>query len=401
MVARLTRALGSRHLGLAEDAVQDALMAALQQWPFHGIPAQAEAWLYLVAKNRALDRLRHVKMAAGKEPEIAQDASVVQPPSADALFRDELPPLDDDQLGLLFLTCHPAVTAEARVAMALKLVGGFSVGEIARAFLAQETAIAQRLVRAKRTLREQQVDFGMPAPADLALRLDSVLESLYLMFNEGYAATSGDALVRDEVAGEAIRLTSLVAAHPATGSPKAWALLALMLLQAARFPARVDADGTLFLLRDQDRSAWDRDAIAAGLRALDRAASGDRVSAFHLEAGLAACHAVAPSWNDTDWPQIVEIYDELLALTGSPVVAMNRAIAVSRIEGALAGLAVLDAMPGREALERYPLLPAVEAELWREAGEFERAAACYRKALTLARSSPEQRWLNSRLTHLV
>jgi predicted RNA polymerase sigma factor len=228
-----------------------------------------------------------------------------------------------------------------------------------------------------------------------------VLDSLYLMFNEGYAATSGDALIRDEVAGEAIRLTSLVAAHPATGSPKAWALLALMLLHAARFPARVDADGTLFLLRDQDRSAWDRDAIAAGLRALDRAASGDRVSAFHLEAGLAACHAVAPSWNDTDWPQIVEIYDELLALTASPVVAMNRAIAVSRIEGPLSGLAVLDAMPGREALERYPLLPAVEAELWREAGDFARAAAGYRKALTLARSGPEQRWLNSRLTHLV
>lgn len=285
--------------------------------------------------------------------------------------------------------------------MALKLVGGFSVGEIARAFLAPETTIAQRLVRAKRILREQDVDFGMPAPGDLASRLDSVLESLYLMFNEGYAATTGDALVRDEVAGEAIRLTSQVAAHPATASPKAWALLALMLLHAARFPARVDADGTLFLLRDQDRSAWDRDAIAAGLRALDRAASGDRLSAFHLEAGLAACHAVAPSWDATNWPRIIEIYDELLALTGSPVVAVNRAIALSRIEGPLSGLAALDAIPGRDALERYALLPAVEAELWREAGAVDRAAACYRTALALARSGPEQRWLNSRLTHLV
>lgn len=401
MVARLTRTLGSRHLGVAEDAVQDALITALQQWPFRGVPDQPEAWLYLVAKNRALDRLRHVKMAAVKGPEIALDAPGFQRPSPEALFRDELPPVDDDQLGLLFLTCHPAVTAEARVALALKLVGGFSVGEIARAFLVPETTIAQRLVRAKRILRDEDVDFGMPAPAELSARLDPVLDSLYLMFNEGYAATTGEALVRDEVAGEAIRLTSLVAAHPATDSPKAWALLALMLLHAARFPARVDAHGTLFLLRDQDRSAWDRTAIAAGLRALDRAASGDRLSAFHLEAGLAACHAVAPSWDDTDWPQIVEIYDELLALTGSPVVAMNRAIALSRIDGPLAGLAVLNAIPGRDVLERHPLLPAVEAELWREAGEVERAAACYRTALTLARSAPEQRWLSSRLTHLV
>jgi RNA polymerase sigma-70 factor (ECF subfamily) len=401
MVARLTRTLGSQHLGLAEDAVQDALITALQQWPFRGVPEQPEAWLYLVAKNRALDRLRHVTMASEKESEIAQESPSFQRPSVEAMLRDELPPVDDDQLGMLFLTCHPAVAAEARVALALKLVGGFSVGEIARAFLAPETTIAQRLVRAKRILREHDVDFGMPAPADLASRLDSVLESLYLMFNEGYAATMGDALVRDEVAGEAIRLASLVAAHPATDSPKGWALLALMLLHAARFPARVDSHGTMFLLRDQDRSTWDRHAIAAGLRALDRAASGDRLSAFHLEAGLAACHAVAPSWAATDWPQIVRIYDELLALTASPVVAMNRAIAVSRLEGPLAGLAVLAAIAGRSALERYPLLPAVEAELWREAGEADRAAACYRRALALVRSGPEQRWLSSRLTHLV
>jgi len=401
MVARLTRTLGSRHLALAEDAVQDALINALQQWPFCGVPDQPEAWLYLVAKNRALDRLRHLKMAAGKEPALAREHAGRHPPSADALLRDELPPVDDDQLGLLFLICHPAVAAEARVAMALKLAGGFSVGEIGRAFLAQESAIAQRLVRAKRVLRDQDVDFGMPAPADLAPRLDSVLDSLYLIFNEGYAATSGDSLIRDDVAGEAIRLASLVSSHPATGSPKAWALLALMLLHAARFPARVDAGGTLFLLRDQHRSAWDREAIAAGLRALDRAASGPQVSAFHLEAGIAACHAVAPSWDDTDWPQILELYDELLTLTASPVVAMNRAIAVSRIEGPLAGLAVLAAMAGRDTLDRYPLLPAVEAELWREAGDVVRAAACYQSALTLARSAPEQRWLTARLTHLV
>jgi len=400
MVATLTRTLGSRHLGLAEDAVQDALMAALQQWPFRGIPAQPEAWLYLVAKNRALDRLRHARMAADKQPALARERPAPQPPAA-SLLRDEPPPVDDDQLGLLFLTCHPQLPADARVALALKLVGGFSVGEIARAFLANDSTIAQRLVRAKRHLRDQEIGFGMPSPADLAPRLDSVLDSLYLIFNEGYAATAGDALVRDDVAGEAIRLASLVAAHPTTDSPKAWALLALMLLHAARFPARVDSDGTLFLLREQDRGRWDREAIAAGMGALDRASTGDRVSAFHLEAGIAACHAVAPSWEATDWRQIADLYDELLALTASPVVALNRAIAISRIEGPLSGLAVLDGMAGRAALEHYPLLPAVQAELWREAGDLAKAADHYRIALTRARSAPEQRWLSSRLGHLV
>ena len=401
MVARLTRALGSRHLAVSEDAVQDALITALQQWPFRGIPDQPEKWLYLVARNRALDRLRHAKMALDKEPAIARAGPAFQRPEIEALLRDELPPMHDDPLGLLFLACHPAIAADARVAMALKLVGGFSVGEIARAFLAQDDTIAQRLVRAKRTLREKDIDFGMPALADLGPRLDSVLDSLYLMFNEGYAATSGDALIRDDVAGEAIRLTSLVAAHPATDSPRAWALLGLMLLHAARFPARIDSSGTLFLLRDQNRANWDRDAIAAGLHALDRASTGDRLSAFHIEAGIAACHAVAPSWDDTDWPQIVGLYDELLVLTASPVVAMNRAIALSRVEGPVSGLAALDSMAGRDALDRYPLLPAVQAELWRESGDLAQAAACYRAALTLARSDPEQRWLNSRLAHLV
>ena len=246
-------------------------------------------------------------------------------------------------------------------------------------------------------LRDSGIGFGMPAPGDLPARLDSVLESLYLMFNEGYAATSGDALIRDDVAVEAIRLTRVLAEHPATAAPRVWALVALMLLHAARFPARVDSDGTLFLLRDQDRSRWDRRLIAEGMRALDRASAGDAVSADHLEAGIAACHAVAPSCDATDWPQIAGLYDELLALTRSPVVAVNRAIAVSRVEGAVSGLAALEAIADRDAWARYPLLPAVQAELWREAGDLERAAECYRKALGLARSVPERNRLASRL----
>jgi len=401
MIATLTRLLGPRHLAVAEDAVQDALMTAVQQWPFRGIPGNPEAWLFQVARNRALDRLRHGKMAAGKEPDIARESAAIESPQAAPLLRGELPSVDDDQLGLLFLACHPSLPAEARVALALKLVGGFSVGEIARALLSQESAVAQRLVRAKRSLRDERVSFGMPDPADLPERLDSVLDTIYLMFNEGYAATSGDHLIRDEVAGEAIRLALMIAAHPALAAPKPWALVSLMLLHAARFPARVDSEGTLFLLRDQDRGKWDRSMIAEGMRALDRASAGDRITAFHLEAGIAACHAAAAAWASTDWPQIVALYDDLLSLTRSPVVAMNRAVAISRVEGALSGLAALDAIENLAALERHPLLPAIQAELWREAGDADRAIGCYRAALGLARSAPEQRWLTSRLSLLV
>lgn len=419
MIATLTRQLGSRHLSLAEDAVQDALMTAMQQWPFRGVPDQPEAWLFRVARNRAVDRLRHGRMAAGKEPEIVRTSATVEPPGEAPLLRHELPPVEDGQLGLLFLACHPSLSPDARVALALKLVGGFSVGEIARAFIAQDAAIAQRLVRAKRTLRDAQVSFGMPEPSELPARLDSVLDALYLMFNEGYAATSGERAIRDEVAAEAIRLARMIAMHPALAEPGgggrrgprdadcaswggcAWALLSLMLLHAARFPARVDSDGTLFLLRDQDRRKWDHALIGEGMRALDRASTGDRLTAFHLEAGIAACHAAAASWASTDWRQILKLYDELLALTGSPVVAMNRAVVVSRIDGALSGLAALDAIERLDALERYPLLPAIKAELWVEAGDVDRAAVCYRAALDRSRSEPERRWLTSRLALLV
>jgi RNA polymerase sigma-70 factor (ECF subfamily) len=400
MIATLTRSLGPRHLTLAEDAVQDALMTAMQQWPFRGVPENPEAWLFQVARNRALDRLRHGKMASDKEPTVAHETPSFEPPGVDPLLRGELPQVEDDQLGLLFLTCHPSLAADARVALALKLVGGFSVGEIARAFLSQESAIAQRLVRAKRLLRSEQISFGMPAPAELPDRRDSVLDALYLMFNEGYAATSGDLLIRDDVAGEAIRLARMIARHPATTAPRAWALVSLMALHAARFPARVDSEGTLFLLREQDRTKWDQSLIAEGMHALDRASSGDYVTAFHLEAGIAACHAAAATWHSTDWPQILELYDELLALTRSPVVAMNRAVAVSRVEGPLSGLAALDAIGDRDALERHPLLPALQAEFWREAGDVERAVERYRAALVHARSEPEQRWLNARLSLL-
>jgi RNA polymerase sigma-70 factor (ECF subfamily) len=398
MVATLTRAIGARHLALAEEAVQDALVTALQQWPYRGLPDDPAAWLFRVARNRVLDRLRHRQIVDRKTPDVAEAFALRTTPQApEALLSGELPPLDDDQLALMFLTCHPALPQESRVALTLKIVGGFSVAEIARAFLAQENAIAQRLVRAKRVLRECDAGFGQPSPADLSERLESVLEAIYLAFNEGYAATAGDAMLREDIAAEAIRLARLLTRHPATAVPKAWALVALLLLHAARFRGRVNSEGELFLLRDQDRTAWDRSLIAEGHAALDRAARGDDVSRYHLEAEIAACHVSAAAWKDTDWRRILECYEQLVELTRSPVVMLNRAIARAQVAGAQAALAELDAIKSHPALKAYHLLPAVQAEIWREAGDSRRAADYYREALALAASGPERRFLSTRL----
>lgn len=400
MVATLTRALGGRHLALAEEAVQDALVSALQQWPFRGVPERPAAWLFQVARNRALDRLRHDRVRAEKRQQAGEALDVQPSESPAARLAGELQPLDDDQLGMMFMTCHPALAADTRVALTLKIVGGFSVGEIARAFLVQDAAVAQRIVRAKRLLKERNVSFGAPDREVLAVRLDSVLDALYLMFTEGYAATSGEALVREDIAREAIRLATLLTRHDETRTPRTWALLALLQLQASRFAARVSDDGSLFLLRDQDRARWDRSLVAAGLRALGQASAGDTVTRDHLEAGIAACHAVAPSWDETDWKQIVELYDALAALTDSPVVALNRAVAIWQLEGAHAGLAAAERAAADPAIARYHVRPAVMAELWRAAGDLDRAARFYREALALAASQPERRFLMTRLDGL-
>jgi RNA polymerase sigma-70 factor (ECF subfamily) len=400
IVATLTRGFGSRHLATVEEAVQDALLRALQQWPYRGVPDNPAAWLFRVARNGALDRLRHQRVTTDKAPALSAEVAQCSEQSATASLTNETPPLDDDQLGMMFLTCHPVLPRESRVALTLKLVGGFSVGEIARAFLAQESTIAQRLVRAKRTLRDNEVAFGAPDAVDLVARLDSVLEAIYLMFNEGYAATAGDALVREDISGEAIRLAALVTRHPVTAMPQAHALLALLLLHASRFKARVSSDGELFLLRDQDRSLWDRALIGEGLRALDRAACGHALSAYHLQAEIASCHAIAPTWQETDWPRIVHCYDLLLAATASPIVALNRAIARGRISGPLAAIADIDQIASDPLLASYPMLPAVLAELWREAGDHDRATMYYRKALAVAGSAPERRFLASRLEQI-
>ena len=412
IVATLTRILGPRRLSLAEEAAQDALVKALQLWPHEGTPSNPSAWLTQVAKNRALDLIRREQRLVEIDGDPAAIADQNRPlasrlpdtrdPSAAARLRGEAAPLADDELAMMFLACHPMLSREARVALTLKTVCGFGVREIARAFLSTEDAIAQRLVRAKRQLRDADVAFELTS-ADYPARLESVLDVLYLLFNEGYAAHTGDDLVRAELCREAIRLGELLAAAGpkicAEGAPAVHALLALMHLQAARLPARVGGDDDQVLLRlaEQDRLLWDTAAIASGLQHLDAASAGDRLTVYHLEAGIASCHAVAARYQDTNWADIVDLYDSLIAIKPTPIVALNRAIAVSRLRGPRAGLAAVDAIAGDPLLARYYLLHATIGDLALECGDRDRAADGFTAALACECSEPERRFLERRL----
>lgn len=396
MVSLLTRVFGPEHLDLAEDVVQEALLQALRSWPFRGVPDNPSAWLFQVARNRAVDVVRRGGFLAGKEEEVRAwveaRTPAVGPPSEEEVV--------DDQLRMIFICCQTAVPREARVALTLKTVGGFGVPEIARAFLAKEATIAQRLVRAKRKIQEAKPPFAVPPPAELPSALDSVLEALYLMFNEGYSTHQGEELVRRDVCLEAIRLARLVADHPRLDRPKAHALASLLLFQGARLAARIDTAGNPLLLAEQDRGLWDREMIFEGMRHLDRSARGDEMTDYHLEAGIAACHATAPTWDETDWPQILDLYDELLARKPSPVVALNRAVAVAELEGPEAGLDALDAVRHHPALAAYYPLPAVEAELAERAGDLPRAAASYRRGLELPCPEPVRRRMQEKLRQI-
>ena len=398
IVATLTRILGPRHLALAEEVAQDALVKALQTWPHAGVPSNPSAWLIQVAKHRALDLLRRDRWLADRVEEVAAvfSANAGRNPSADARLRGEPAMPDDDQLAMMFLTCHPVLPREARVALTLKTVCGFGVGEIARAFLAREDTIAQRLVRAKRQLRDADVAFEITS-GEYAERLESVLDVLYLLFNEGYSAHAGDDLIRGELCEEAIRLARLLAEEPTLATPAVHALLALMHLQAARLSARVGDGDDLQRLAEQDRSRWDRSLIDRGLRDLDHAASGDTLTIYHVEAGIAACHAVAVRYADTDWSRIVELYDMLATIKSTPIVALNRAIALSRLHGPQVGLAAVESIAGDPVLARYYLLPATMGELARESGDAARAAECFRAALACECSQPQRRFLERRL----
>ena len=392
IVATLTRLFGPQHLDLAEDVVQETLIKALRQWSYRGIPENPPAWIMTVARNQALDILRRERRFRDKQAALVapmeerhNDPALIADLSDDALR--------DDMLRMMFICCHPAIAREAQVALILKTLGGFGVTEIAHAFLAPEATIAQRLVRAKRTIRAQSIPYAVPDTANLPARLDAVLDALYLLFNEGYSASQGDALVRHDLCAEAIRLTTILAAHPTGDQPKVHALLALMLLHAARLPARTDAAGDFLLLETQDRSLWDRAMIHAGLRALAHSACGDALTAYHLQAGVAACHAVAPSYAATDWPRILAQYDTLMTVAPSPVVALNRAVAVAMVHGPEAGLAAVDAVRALPGMASYALLHATIGEFRQRLGDPVAAIAAYDDALALTLTEPERRFL--------
>lgn len=397
LVATLTRIFGPSNLSLAEEVVQEALIQALNLWPFQGVPDRPAAWLATVAQRKALDVVRRESRFRTLAPEIERAFWQIRMPAdaADTVaFRDEL---GDDQLEMMFTCCHPDLRPDARVALTLKTLGGFGVSEIARAFLVSESAVNQRIVRAKKRIRERAIGFGIPDPTAMEDRLRSVLECLYLMFNEGYFTGHGGELIHEHVCHESLRLVRLLADHPTMGKPEVFALYALMMFQSAHFPARTDAKGDLRPLAEQDREVWDHKLIAGGFAALKQAQKGDQLSAYHIEAGIAACHASAQNYDDTDWSTIHFYYDQLMKIKPSPVVALNRAVAVAMTEGPRAGLDALDTIGAPVELQNYALLPATRGELHLRLGEFGDAASQFSVALDLSGSEPERRYFEAKL----
>ncbi|HEV7928077.1 MAG TPA: DUF6596 domain-containing protein [Verrucomicrobiae bacterium] len=395
MVATLTRIFGLEHLTLAEDVVQEALARALQTWPFYGVPKHPAAWIMRTSRNLALDVVRRRTVFRQKEAQIVQLMERETPSLDEAVFPEQ--GITDDTLRMMFVCCHPLIPSEAQAALALKTLCGFGVPEISRAFLTTDAAIAKRLVRAKQKIRQAKIRFEIPVGEELGRRLDGVLQSLYLLFNEGYKASSGDRLVREDICQEAIRLTSLLVEHPAGNQPRTHALLALMLLDAARLPARVDGQGNLLLLKEQDRSFWDQAMLARGMFHLAQSAAGEEITVYHLQAGIAACHSAAKDYESTDWRQILSLYDQLVKLDRSPVVALNRAIVLANIHGPKAGLDAIGAIRDREVLNTYYLLHAVLGEFEARLQHTKAAARHFQKSLELAETRSEEQFLTKRL----
>jgi RNA polymerase sigma-70 factor, ECF subfamily len=394
LIAGLARIV--RDVGLAEELAQDALVAALERWPLQGIPDNPGAWLMATAKHRAIDQLRRKTLLARKHEELGREMELEQElatPDLDAALDDDI---GDDLLRLMFTACHPVLSTEARVALTLRLIGGLSNDEIARAFLVPEPTIAQRIVRAKRTLAEKKIPFEVPRGPDMAPRLASVLEVLYLIFNEGYSATSGEDWMRPQLCEEALRLGRILA-ELATPEPEVHGLVALMEIQASRSRARVGPEGEPILLLEQNRAHWDHVLIRRGLAALERAQSlGGLRGPYTLQAAIAACHARAKSAGETDWRDIAALYQELVAATPSPVIELNRAVAVGMAFGPEAGLAIADKLTEEPTLKSYHLLPAVRGDLLAKLGRHDQARAEFERAASLTRNERERAFLLAR-----
>ncbi|MFI9175659.1 RNA polymerase sigma factor [Streptomyces lincolnensis] len=374
-----------RDVGIAEELAQDALVAALEQWPREGVPDNPGAWLTATARRRAVDLIRRRENYARKLAEIGRDLSTVAPPEEPADPDD----IDDDLLRLVFTACHPVLSAEARTALTLRLLGGLTTAEIARAFLVPEPTVAQRIVRAKRTLATRNVDFEVPYGSDREARLGSVLDVIYLIFNEGYAATAGDDWLRPSLCEDALRLARVLSALMPK-EPEVHALTALLEFQTSRAAARTGPSGEPVLLKDQNRSRWNRMLIIRGIAALDRAHAAGAPGPYALQAAIAACHATAHTYEDTDWPRIATLYGLLAARAPSPVVELNRAVAVSMAEGPRPALEIVDALAAEPALRDYHLLPSVRGDLLLRLGRTAEARAEFERAATLTRNARER-----------
>ena len=388
--ATLVRLLGD--FDSAEESLHDAFRAALEQWSRDGVPAKPRAWLVSTARFKAIDAMRRRARFTALDDDVAEIAG----DDDSALWDDE--GVEDDRLRLIFTCCHPALPADAQVALTLREVCGLTTEEIAQAFLTAAPTLAQRIVRAKSKIRDAGIPYQVPAPAELAERLDSVLRVVYLVFNEGYLASAGTDLMRHDLSGEAIRLGSLLV--ELLPEPEALGLLALMLLNESRRAARSSAAGDLILLEEQDRSLWNRDYIAKGLALVERALGSRRFGPYALQAAISAVHAEAATAAQTDWAQIVGLYDVLLRIEASPVIELNRAVAVAMRDGPAAGLALIDAILARGELVNYRLAHAARADLCRRAGRSADARAAYERALALTRQAPERRFLERRLAEL-
>jgi RNA polymerase sigma-70 factor (ECF subfamily) len=396
LVATLTAHLGTHQLQLAEDVVQEALVRALKTWPYRGVPDNPAAWLTQAAKNLALDHLRREQRWNTKQDSIAAEHEHWLSTPVNETHET----FADDTLRMMFVCFHPQLSIEAQTALALRNLCGLGPAEIAAAFLTSEAAIAKRLVRARQLIRELALPFSVPEPTDLPARLDAVLGTLYLLFNEGYKASTGDRLVREDLCHEAIRLTTLLTEHPSTQEPRVFALLALMLFNAARLRARTDDAGNLLRLHEQNRAAWDQSMIQRGILCLGHAAQGSFISEYHLEAGIAACHSTAPDEASTNWPRILALYDQLLTLKSSPIAAMNRAVAVARVHGPQAGMDALDAITDRSKLESYHLFHVIRGTFAAEMGDQPAALTHFRQAGNLAALPAERDFIARRIAEL-
>lgn len=397
MVSVLTGIFGIDRLQFAEDVVQESLVRAMQTWPYYGIPKNPAAWLMQTAKNLALDLIRRETLFRDKQTQIITQVEQwgVDTGEGDSpAFDNEL---KDDRLRLMFACCHPQLPQEAQTTLALKTLCGFGVPEIAKAFLTSEAAVAKRLTRSRQRIQELGVKFEIPEGEELNVRLDAVLQTLYLLFNEGYKASNGDKLIREDLCEEAIRQVTLLAKHPVTGQPRVYALVALMLFNAARLPARLDTGGNILRLKEQNRSLWNQAMIHSGLRYFAESATGEAMSVYHLQAAIAACHCTAPDYESTNWGQILLMYDQLMLLDNSPVIALNRAVVIAQLHGPRAGIEAVQAIADLESLDSYYLLYATLGEFQFLLGDLTAAAEHFSKATRLTDIGTEQFFLNQRL----